>query len=245
MEKPLIRVTQLESFRRYMSDAYSYVTEQDVIDGITKKFDGNDYTRIGTAFHSIVETGKPECTKVPEGVREFMYYRKPAQEPVPCGRQFNIDGHSVILDIPQIKVALAYRDKYPGAFHETRERKDYGDAIVTGCADMIHGMTIRDIKTKYSYPTDSDYTDSCQWKFYLELFECDVFAFDLFIFDGYSPDKHKGDVRGLTLTPYDPAIVCYRYPGMERENRNLLEQFLSWAEYRGLMSYLINQQIHA
>ena len=179
--KPTIRVTTLESFRRYMSDAYSYVTEQDVIDGITKEFDGNDYTRIGTAFHRIVEEGSPKCDKVPEGVREFTYYRKPAQEPVPCGRRFDVDGHDVVLDIAQIKVALEYRDQYSGAFHEVREYKDYGNAIITGCADMIWNGMIRDIKTKYSYPTDSDYIASCQWRFYLELFECDEFAFDLFV----------------------------------------------------------------
>ena len=54
MMKPLIRVTQLESFRRYMSGEYAYVTEQDVIDNITKKFEGNDYTRIGTDRKSVV-----------------------------------------------------------------------------------------------------------------------------------------------------------------------------------------------
>lgn len=243
--KPTIRVTTLESFRRYMSDAYSYVTEQDVIDGITKEFDGNDYTRIGTAFHRIVEEGSPKCEKVPEGVREFTYYRKPAQEPVPCGRRFDVDGHDVVLDIAQIKVALEYRDQYSGAFHEVREYKDYGNAIITGCADMIWNGMIRDIKTKYSYPTDSDYIDSCQWRFYLELFECDEFAFDLFIFNDYNPDKHKADVRGLKLEKYDPSIVCYRYPGMEDQNRALVEQFLKWAEFRGLLPYLIKEEKYA
>ena len=58
MEKKLqIRVTLLESFRRYISDDYPYETEENVIDSLTKTFEGNDYTRIGTAFHSIVETG--------------------------------------------------------------------------------------------------------------------------------------------------------------------------------------------
>ena len=82
MKKPLVRVTLLESFRRYISGDYAYVDEQSVIDNITKKFEGNDYTRIGTAFHSIVETGKPICEVVQEGERHFTYYNKDKVEHV-------------------------------------------------------------------------------------------------------------------------------------------------------------------
>lgn len=237
MKKPLIRVTQLESFRRYMSGIYAYVTEQDVIDNITKKFEGNDYTRIGTAFHSIVETGRPHCAKEPSGERHFIYYGKDKTEPVPEGRRFTFDGGDVILDVPQCKVALDYRNEHPDAFHEVREYKDFGEAIITGCADMIDGLEIRDIKTKYSAVSDNDYIDSCQWQFYLELFETDVFHFDLFVFEGYNKDKHKGDVRGLKLTPYKPSITCYRYPEMEEKNHILVRDFLKWVKDRELLPY--------
>lgn len=236
--KKQVRVTLLESYRKYMSDTCSYVTEQDVIDGITKKFEGNDYTRIGTAFHSIVETGIPKCEKVDAGERHFLYYNKDKVEPVPTGRKFTLDGGDIVFDVPQCKVALKYRNEYPNAFHEVREYKDFGDVVVTGCADMIDGNEIRDIKTKYSLVSDSDYIDSCQWKFYLELFGADIFHFDLFVFDGYNKEKHKGDVRGLPLYRYEPAITCYRYPEMEQENKALLESFIQWAEYRDLMKYL-------
>ena len=56
--KPLIRVTQLEAFRKYIeqSDYASYeITEQSVIDSITGVFTGNFYTKIGKAFHKIIE----------------------------------------------------------------------------------------------------------------------------------------------------------------------------------------------
>lgn len=241
--KPTVRVTTIESFRRYMSDDYSYITEQDVIDGIVGGFSGNNYTHIGTAFHRIVEEGAPKCSKVDEGFREYTYYNKPVKEPVPCGRSFDIDGDKIVLDIPQIKVALAYRDEYEGAFHEIREYKDYGDCIVTGCADMIYGSMIRDIKTKFSPIDDKDYINSCQWRFYLDLFDADTFAFDLFEFEDYKIDKHGTDVRGLKLTRYTPAIMCYRYDGMGDEVRSLLDSFLRWAEFRGLMPYLQKQEI--
>lgn len=244
--RPLIRVTTIEAFRKYMEQseyANFEITEQSVIDSITGVFDGNSYTKIGQAFHKIVEEGTPQCEKIEAGERTFFYYGKEQKEPVPCGRIFDIEGNKVILDVPQCKVALAYRNEHPDAFHEIRPYKDFGDAIITGCADMIDGVEIRDIKTKYSYPSDADYINSCQWRFYLQLFNADVFHFDLFIFEGYDKDKHGYDVRGLPLKRYEPSITCYRYDGMEQDNINLLHSFLEWAEYRNLTKYLLKEKI--
>lgn len=246
INKPIVRVTTIEAFRRYMEqserDLYE-VTEQSVIDSITGAFRGNEYTRIGTAFHAIVETGQQPCTLAPAGFRSFSYYGKPAQEPVPEGRTFNIEGSPVTLDMEQIKVALNYRYQHIDAFHEVRKYKDYGLAIVTGCADMIDGVQLRDIKTKYSTPQDSQYYDTCQWRYYMELFGADTFDFDLFVFDGYKLDKHGYDVRGLKLAPYSPAIRVYRYNGMEQDNYNLLSRFLEWCDARDLTKYLYNTKI--
>lgn len=244
--KPLVRVTMLEAYRRYMeqSDYANYeITEQSVIDSISGAFTGNVYTKTGKAFHRIVEEGTPVCEKVEAGERTFLYYGKEQKEPVPCGRAFDIDGDKVIMDIRQCKVALEYRNQYPDAFHEIRLYRDFGKAIVTGCADMIDGAEIRDIKTKYSAPSDSDYINSCQWKFYLELFNADVFHFDLFVFEGYNKDKHGFDVRGLPLVRYNPPITCYRYEGMEQDNMNLLESFMEWVEHRGLTQFLMKETI--
>ncbi len=238
--KPTIRVTQLENFRRYMTGEYDYITEQSVVDNITGSFQGNTKTRIGTAFHSIVETGKPDCYPLEAGERHFLYYGKDKTEAVPQGRGFNIDGYSVGLDIDQCKVALEYRNEHPDAFHEFRVYKDYGDAIVTGCADMIDGTEIHDIKTKFGTPDDDDYIHSAQWKLYCEMFGADIFVFDLFIFNGYKEEKHGYDVRGLELTRHEP-IKVYRYPGMEQDNHNLLHDFLEWATKRNLIDKLIKR----
>ena len=238
MKKPLLRVTQLEKFRRFMSGEYEYETEQDVIDTVTGMFKGNAYTYIGTAFHRIVEGNTGGVEKAEAGERKFLYYGKEASEPVPCGRTFDIDGNRVSLDIAQCKTALSYRNEHPDAFHEIREWADFGDAVVTGCADMIDGTEIRDIKTKFSVPSDKDYIGSCQWRFYLELFGADTFRFDLFVFEGYSPDKHGTDVRGVPLRRHTPPITCYRYGGMEDDNRYLVKRFIEWAGYRNLIDKL-------
>lgn len=243
---PLVRVTTIEAFRRYIeqSDYDSYeITEQSIIDNIIGEFKGNQYTKIGTAFHSIIETGCQPCELAPAGYRTYLSYGKETQESVPEGRIFNIDGDNVVLDLSQIKVALDYRYQNIESFHEIRKYKNYGRAIITGCADVINGVQLRDIKTKYSNPSDKQYYDSCQWKYYLEMFGADIFDFDLFVFEGYKLDKHGFDVRGLRLVPHTPPIRVYRYNGMEQDNLNLLNQFLDWCDYRGLTQYLFNTKI--
>lgn len=220
--KPIIRVTQLETFRKYLTNGeYDYyeITEQSVIDSISGKFKGNELTRIGTAFHSIVETGKPS------------YYGARTKCDIP------VDGHIVKFNPTQLRIALDYRNEHPGAFHEVRRYKDYGRAIVTGCADLIDGVELRDIKTKFSTPKDSDYIDSCQWRYYLDMFDVDVFHFDLFVFESYKK-KHGYDVRGLELKRYTPPITCYRYPEMTDGNIALVNTFMDWAEERGLTHLL-------
>lgn len=51
------RVTQLESFRRFITDMPG-TCENDLIESLTGKFKGNNKTEIGTQFHSLIETGK-------------------------------------------------------------------------------------------------------------------------------------------------------------------------------------------
>ncbi len=245
-DKPLVRVTQIESFRRFIEqseyDNYE-ITEQSVIDSISGTFQGNTKTRIGTAFHSIVETGHPVCEKAEEGVRTFISYGKEKTEPVPEGRIFNIDGNRVVLDKKQCRVALDYRNEHPYAFHEFRTYKDFGRAIVTGQADMIDRLEIRDIKTKYSSVNVDDYVKSCQWRFYLDMFGSDTFHYDIFCFHGYNEEKHGYDVRGLELTRYEPQLTCYRYDGLERDVHTLLDQFLDWCEFRNLTKYLYKTKV--
>lgn len=229
MNKALIRVTTLEAFRQFVNNTierdYYDIPEQRVIDTIKGDFKGNHKTRVGTAFHSIIETGEPTNVDPKEGCI------------------INVDGNEIKFDTTQVQVALDYRNEFPGAFHEVRQYKDYGRAIVTGCADMINGIELRDIKTKYSTPSDNDYIESCQWKYYLDIFQADVFHFDLFIFRRYNPEKRGYDVRGLELTRHTPPITCYRYPDMESDNLALVNEFMDFAESRGLVGYLTEEQI--
>ena len=243
--KPVVRVTQLESFRRFISGEYDYITEQSVIENIIQEFTGNEYTRIGSAFHKVVELGSIQAaerlglaTHEEAGERSFTYYGKPKTEPTPQGWRIGKGDDTAILDDEQVATAERYARKYPAAIHEVRTYKEYDDVVVTGCADIINGLEIRDIKTKYNTINDADYINSAQWRFYMELFECQYFAFDLFAFDGYKLEKHGDDVRGLPLKPIQPPINCVWYNKLREDNKLLLKEFLQWVKCRNLEKYL-------
>lgn len=53
-----ISVTSLEKFRRYLEGVSSYDTEEALLETLSGEFKGNAYTRIGTAFHNVVELGE-------------------------------------------------------------------------------------------------------------------------------------------------------------------------------------------
>lgn len=231
----------MEAFRRWYSGGSLYdIPEQSVIDTITHAFKGDSLTRIGTAFHRICQYGGDAPAETAEaGEREFTYYGKPKREAVPAGRVLEVDGHRIVFDGLQAAEAVRYHDSMPGAFHEVREYGEIEGYMITGCADVIDGTTVRDIKTKYSFGySDSDYTDSMQWRLYLHLFGADVFRYDIFVFDGYNEARHGEDVRGLPLTRVTPPIECGRYAAMEDDIRRTLREMRAWLEYRGLTGFL-------
>ena len=103
--------------------------------------------------------------------------------------------------------------------------------------DVLHGIFVRDIKTKYSKISLDDYMESAQWKFYLDFTGLDTFYFDLFEFPGYKKEKHGYDVSSLGIRPYG-AIECIRYEGMEAENRQLVCDFTDFVVKNNLTKYL-------
>lgn len=214
-----IRVTQLEKFRRFICEVSEFETEESLIETLTEKFEGNEYTRIGTAFHKIVECG---CSCI------SLF-----KESNPLVR---IDAFNVIFNQSQIDTALAYKESIKCCFHEIRTYKTYNingiDLNISGCADVILGNQIRDIKTKYSYlKSITDYTDSIQWKLYCDIFELPEFYFDFFEFKGYDKEKHGYDVSGLTLVKHEP-INCLEYSGMQNDINALLTEFVEFIKFR-------------
>ncbi len=219
-----IAITTLETYRKFL--AGDEWTDQDaMIAAITTPFQGNAYTRIGSAFHAIVEQGESVIEELPE-MGKF---------------RVTVDGWPVIFNDEQIGMALRYRAKLPYAFHEEWIGREYDTPSmpiwVHGRVDVLHGIFVRDIKTKYSKVAYDDYANSAQWKFYLDFTGLDTFYFDLFEFPGYKIDKHGYDVSSLGIKPYG-AIECIRYNGMDEENRQLVCDFTDFIVKHNLTSFL-------
>lgn len=209
-----IRVTQLEKFRRFICEVSEFETEESLMETLTGKFEGNEYTRIGTAFHKIVE-----CGIVPV-----------------INRCVFVDNLQINFNQSHIDIVLAYKESIKGCFHEIRTYKTYNingtELNISGCADVILGNQIRDIKTKYSYlKSISDYTDSIQWKLYCDMFELPEFYFDVFEFKGYDKEKNGYDVSGLTLVKHEP-IHCIEYSTMQKDIQYLLAEFIEFIKFR-------------
>lgn len=225
----LVRVTQIESFRKWITgDEESYMTEGKVIDSLTGAFQGNDKTRIGTAFHWCVENDMtPSLTLARSMMADAMIIK-------PEG-----DAYQVTLSPDHVQIATDYRNEMKGASHEIRLYHEMEGFRVTGCADVVWGNCIHDIKTKYGSVRaggDADYRDSFQWKCYCEMFGCDVFTFDFFRFEDYK-DTMLMDVHTIGLEREIP-LTCYRYNTMEEDNHLLVREFGKWVKARDLEQYL-------
>lgn len=223
-----IAITTLETYRKYLAGD-EWTDQQTVIDSLVVPFQGNEYTRIGSAFHAIVEQGETVVEELPE-TGKF---------------RVTVDGWPVTFNEEQIATALKYRAKLPYAFHEEWIGREFDTPSmpiwVHGRVDVLHGIFVRDIKTKYSPVKFADYAESAQWKLYLDLTGLDTFYFDLFEFPNYKKDKHGYDVSSLGIKPYG-AIECIRYDGMEKDNRQLVCDFTDFVVKNNLTQYLKDKE---
>jgi hypothetical protein len=208
----ILRVTNLEKFRRFRDGVSSFDTEQSVIDTLTGVFVGNNKTIIGSAFHSIIEHS--------EDIRMF---------------KSDMSGH-VIFNEEQIKIAVLHSLNLQPFIPEIRQNKDYetnyGIVTMSGAIDVLQGNQIRDTKVKFSSPLYLDYYDSFQWRIYLSIFGLDRFYYDIFELIGYK-DEMMFDVSKCVIKQHEP-YECLRYENLETDIIELLNEFLEWVKFRNI-----------
>jgi len=162
-----IRVTQLESFRRFQVEtSENYDTESQLIESLSGKFQGNDKTNIGSAFHYCIENFGKYFEKV-------IHFEKDIEE------KFKVK-----LSDKQIELALTHANNLGIYTPEIRLPKTfqtkYGDLSVTGQTDVLQGLILRDTKVTFKPRTFEYYFNSAQWKIYLSIFGLDKFYYDVF-----------------------------------------------------------------
>jgi hypothetical protein len=212
-----ISVTTIEKFRRYMTEASAFDTEDALLESIKGVFKGNDKTQLGGAYHQLIE-GKFES----------------------AGDEFKAG--DFIFTVDQARPALDYRLLHPLMVHEMNVQKiyetRYGPIQVTGRVDSIDGIQVRDVKTKFSYLDVQEYMDSCQWKFYLDAEELDTLIYDVFIIKGFESLPFNKPYK-LDIRVEDPVeIRCDRYHGMSHDLKTQLNDFMDYIHNRKLFDAL-------
>ena len=213
-----ISVTTLEKFRRYMTETSSFDTEASLIESLKGIFLGNDKTKVGSAFHKLIEGDfkKVKGAFIAEGIA---------------------------FNRAQAKVAFDYKQRHDFMVHEISIRKIYHTAFfpiqVSARVDGAEGFNIHDTKTKFRSPDVQEYIDSSQWKFYLDMLEADVFYYDLFEvknFKELGPAPYRLH-KEVEFVPHDP-LQCIRYNDMIPDIMQLLNNFLEYLHNRNFLHLL-------
>lgn len=107
-----------------------------------------------------------------------------------------------------------------GNVRETPCSKKYGPLLVRGRVDEVQGTVVTDYKLTFSSVDGERYMESCQWKFYLEMLNCNVF--DYKIFEAYEkPDCYL-------IKKFHPMRL-YRYPDLAKDCRGIADAFRATA----------------
>lgn len=212
-----VSVTTLEKFRRYMTEASPYDTEESLIESIKGTFKGNDKTKFGEAYHKILEGDyQHAAARVFAGDFNFAY------NTARPGIEYRKAHPLIVPEVPMRKTYLTY----------------YFPVQVSGKVDAIEGRLIRDSKLRFSNYHVTDYLDSCQWKFYCDMFELDSFIYDIFQvrgFDALPPDPPYS----IDVQIDDPVdIRCERYDNMIPDIMSILNEFLHYVHERNLFGFL-------
>lgn len=197
------RVSDIEAYRYWRADETAELAP--FLDRLRGGWEGSVNTRAGTAFHAAIERCSPGDFDVLQAE----------------GHVFFIDTDAEI-ELPEIR--------------EIRCGKDYivdGVAChVSGQVDAIEGKRVDDHKTTGQMDAERFFT-GCQWKFYLDIHDADVFRWNVFEIREASDRFLKGQEN---IPEGDPWVVFnahrlqqFRYPSMGADCQRLAEDFFRFA----------------
>lgn len=129
---------------------------------------------------------------------------------------FEAKGYRFIL--PDAEIALP-------EVRELRGYKDYGPLTVTGKVDCIEGKVVIDHKTT-GRPDLERYLEGCQWRFYLDIFDAEVFRWHVFEI------KEVEDKTYEVKAPH--TLEMRRYPELGADCTRLAREFHEFANRVGL-----------
>lgn len=167
----LFHVTDLDSIVWFHK--IETMTVADVIERLLRTAEPNDKMRMGTAWHSILETPPDSIDKVERD-----------------GFTFKVDCEASIL-LPQVREIRA----------EKTYRIDDLDITLTGGCDGISAKKVSDHKLTFR-PNPETYFESPQWRAYLDIYGADVFEYIIYSAKEQKGEVVIYDVSPMTMYRY-------------------------------------------
>lgn len=216
-----ISPTLIEKFRRCSVGMTPYDTEQAFIDTLTGVFTGNDKTKVGSAYHAIIEGRSSISFK---GVHVLL----------------EEEGVNILFHPNQVEPAYKYAKEHRGGLFETpiygTYESKYGLIQVHGRVDCQEGVNVRDTKVTFRSPDMQSYSDSYQWRYYLDILNRPT---SMFFYDFFQVHKFKE----LPLTFEEifeqlPSLPLSPYDRMHDDCVSMLNDCLDYIYKKGLQGHL-------
>ncbi|MBE2188025.1 MAG: hypothetical protein KIT33_07910 [Candidatus Kapabacteria bacterium] len=201
-----VAVTTIESFRNYLNGS---IELEDLLKRVRGEFTPSRYMDLGSAFHDILE--KAEERFIPE--RNVFKAKN--------GIEFDFDIISpcyekIVQDAPfEVKITKIYK---------------IGDEEVEVVAkvDQLYGNHIIENKTCWGMFDFERYFNSCQWKYYLDIFEAERVYYNVFCLS----DKVNGiELRNIEQFSFNA------YPDLSDDLYELLTDFVKFIHNQKLEEY--------
>ncbi|CRL44463.1 hypothetical protein SGGMMB4_01591 [Sodalis glossinidius str. 'morsitans'] len=188
-----ISATNLEAFRRWKANPDAELDE--IVNYLLKKTPPTEAMAAGSAFHKVLETASLGELNIEQ-----------------------MDGFTFDFSKMESEIALpATRER-----KLTRQQMVNGERVTfVGIVDAMDATTIYDHKLTGSLDPEN-YTDSLQWRCYLDWFSARKFTYNLF--SKYQPAANPGTYLIKQFMP----ISFYAYPNMHRDVMAVAEEFIEF-----------------
>jgi hypothetical protein len=215
-----ISTTTLESFRLFMDPEQEWMSEADLIDSIRGVWAPNHKVLLGLAFGSVLEA--PERYRIPGGYRI-----------TPRGSAETFE-----LGDDVMGPALALIDR-PRTVFEAKGIGRYGRHDVVAKADQFVGAHLIETKTTCSSFDFDKYAASCQWRFYLDVFDgARSVTYHVFCLS----ETEGNDVVSLKSVE---TFTLYPYHELHEDCAALVRDFEDYVRVKGLTDVLDKRQREA
>lgn len=209
-----ISVTTIERFRQLLTS--ENMTEAGFIKDIKRLSPKTRAMELGTAFHDILENLR---TRYDSKKKVFRSH------------------NGIEFDYTMIAKNIFPLIDYRGIL-ETKQTKIYevkgAEVLIVAKADHLLGNWVTDFKStwwKFSY---DDYSESLQWRFYLDIFGADLFRYLVFVL-------HDTETGIEFVESHDFYFTAY--PNMIFDIHDILEQFVEFIYSRNLQQYFLPKEL--